>query len=222
MNRAPSFPLLAGVLGLPLTQLVLQPPDVSSSSSQKSKVGTAAVALLKQIEFLNHQSPEQDHLSQKELHRVMENLSSACKLLCDAVLIAKVLYNYDQIQSEERCHYIKALQRTDSEDEHSNLFLLLVASAVVMSSEEFGTVSAATELILNTVSCRKELGTGVLPLMLYKLGRSRCPQTLQMLLQSFPKMAVHKVKHPTFFGDLGDVLQTLARNGVNVKITCFR
>lgn len=115
------------------------------------------MALLKQIEFLNHQSPEQDHLSQKELHRVMENLSSACKLLCDAVLIAKVLYNYDQIQSEERCHYIKALQQTDSEDEHSNLFLLLVASAVVMSSEEFGTVSAATELILNTVSCRKEL-----------------------------------------------------------------
>ncbi|CAN7937752.1 unnamed protein product [Ixodes hexagonus] len=216
LKRNAGSSLVALVLTLPLAQLLVQPPEPGSSAGQRSRLQASAVALLKQMEASDPGKSEKRPLLAHRFRAPLTSLGGSCELLCDAMLVAKVLYEYDQLDCERRQHFIKTLSGLRCPGEHPNLLITLAASAIVMSSEDAVVVGAAMDVILSTISSTVELGTTVFPLMLYKLGRCREPDTILVLLRSLPKTAVHKYCIPPLY----NALQALSANPV-LKACCI-
>ncbi|XP_029829078.2 focadhesin [Ixodes scapularis] len=208
--------LVAWVLTLPLAQLVVQPPDSGPSAGQRSRLQASAVALLKQMEAFDPEDSKKRPLLPHRFRAPLTNLGGTCELLCDAMLVAKVLYEYNQLDCERREPFIKTLGGMHRSREHPNFLIALTASAIVTSTEDAGVVGAALGVILSTISATVELGTSVFPLMLYKLGRCRAPDTILVLLKSLPKTAVHKYCIPPLY----NALQALSANPV-LKACCI-
>lgn len=69
---------------------------------------------------------------------------------------------------------------------------LLVASSALVGSRTPSEAQLALDALRKEVNVSTQLGPSVLPLLLYVLGRSRCPSTLALVLRSLADTADHK------------------------------
>lgn len=72
------------------------------------------------------------------------------------------------------------------------LLSLLVASSTLVGSRTPSEAQLSLELLRQEVDACAQLSPSVLPLLLYVLGRSRCPATLSLVLRSLANTADHK------------------------------
>ncbi|XP_064474956.1 focadhesin-like [Ornithodoros turicata] len=219
-NARPS-PTVASILLLPLVQIFTHPPDSFDPKNQQTKLQASAVKLLGKVESIcyNSASGGSARLSlKKHIIEAAISIATLSGATYDAVLVAKVLHEFDNIQSiTDKHRYIEAIgSGVASKKQKPELLVVLLASALIATADDMNILQSALDIAMNTATRTKDLGPLLFSVVLYKLSKSTNPDFIMALLYALPQTAVHKYCIPP----LHNTLQALSVNPT-LKACCI-